>query len=471
VSDVSGRGKLTNFRGVFHGPAASGRARTGSGSCRTLGRRRDLPFRPFASIGFVAVVASLAGSAHAQTADNLEGVVVREIRVTGVKTLPAGYVERHLSTQVGQPFHQSSLQVDRRRLDELRLFTSVILTARIDSGAVILEVAVEETLRVLPIVVLRVTDENGLSAGPGLKGLNLFGKRAQVGASVRFGGETAATLTIDTTTITPGTRAWHFGFSDTHRQNTLYGFEEHATSADVRMGKNWRRGLRGGFFAEFMTLDTDASGASLSPDGRDVIPTVGVFAGLDQLDSSTDPRVGTWAELQVDRLFGDADSWTITMDGRRFQPLGERHGLGLFGLMSFQTGQVGSGLPEYMQFALGGGNTVRGWELGSRRGRNQFISSAEYTFVVRPVTSFSVAGFNLYAGIQAAAFADLGLTWNDADDLETSSAIDGYGFGVRLLVPFVDVIRIDVAWGEPGHGASAYFGVSLKATRQRQRVR
>ena len=68
-------------------------------------------------------------------------------------------------------------------------------------------------------------------------------------------------------------------------------------------------------------------------------------------------------------------------------------------------------------------------------------------------------------------FADLGLAWNDAEDLEASSAIDGYGFGVRLLVPFVDVIRIDVAWGEPGHGASAYFGVSLKATRQRQRVR
>jgi hypothetical protein len=229
------------------------------------------------SIGFVAVIASLASLAQAQTVDNLEGVVVREIRVTGVKTMPAGFVERHLRTQVGQPFHWSSLQVDRRRLDELRLFTSVSLKPRLDSGAVILEVAVEETLRVLPIVVLRVTDENGLSAGPGLKGLNLFGKRAQVGASVRFGGETAATLTIDTTTITPGTRAWHFGFSDTSRQNTLYGFEEHATSADVRMSKNWRGGLRGGFFSEFMTLDTGASGASLSPDGRDNIPTVGVF--------------------------------------------------------------------------------------------------------------------------------------------------------------------------------------------------
>jgi outer membrane protein assembly factor BamA len=433
--------------------------------------RRDLSFRPLTSIGFVAVIATIAGSAHAQTIDNLEGLIVREIRVTGVKTLAAGFVERHLSTRVGQPFHSSSLQIDRRRLDELRLFTSVSLTPRLDSGAVILDVAVDETLRALPIVVLRVTDENGLSIGPGLKGLNFFGRGAQLSASVRFGGETAASFSMDTTTITPGTGAWHFGFSDTHRQNTLYGFEEHATSVDMRMARNWARGLRGGLFAEFMTLDTGASGASLSPDGRDVIPTIGMFAGIDQLDSSTDPRAGTWAELQIDRLFGDAGSWTITMDGRRFQPLNERNGLGVFGLMSLQTGEVGAGLPEYMQYALGGGNTVRGWELGSRRGRNQFISSAEYTFVMHPVSPFSVAGFNLYAGIQAAAFADLGLAWNDAADFEASSAIDGYGFGVRLLVPFVDVIRIDVAWGEPGHGASAYFGVSLKATRQRQRVR
>jgi hypothetical protein len=62
------------------------------------------------------MIASLAGPARAQTVDTMEGVVVREIRVTGVKTLPAGFVERHLSTQVWQPFHSSSLQVDRRRL-------------------------------------------------------------------------------------------------------------------------------------------------------------------------------------------------------------------------------------------------------------------------------------------------------------------------------------------------------------------
>ena len=63
------------------------------------------------------------------------------------------------------------------------------------------------------------------------------------------------------------------------------------------------------------------------------------------------------------------------------------------------------------------------------------------------------------------------MTWDESGDPETESTIDGYGIGLRLLVPFVDVIRLDVAWGEPERGASAYFGVSLKAARQRPRVR
>ena len=84
-----------------------------------------------------------------------------------------------------------------------------------------------------------------------------------------------------------------------------------------------------------------------------------------------------------------------------------------------------------------------------RRGRNQFIGTFEYTYVLQPVRAFTVAGLNLYAGLQLVGFGDLGLAWNDASDPEASPALDGYGFGLRVLVPFVDVIRLDVAWGEP----------------------
>ena len=417
------------------------------------------------------VCGALPQTALAQTADPLEGRPVARIQVSGLRHLKSDVVERHLATRVGAPFRRAALEADQRQLDELRLFTSVAVEPRLEGEAVVLDVAVTETLRLLPVVFIRVTDENGVSAGPGLRGLNLLGGGSQTGVAARFGGETGVSATVDSTTITPGTWFRHLGFSYTSRRNTLYDFDERATSADARLARNWSRGLRTGATAEILSIDAGDSGAALSADGFDVVPTIGAFVTVDRTDSSTNPRDGWWAEAEIDRLFGDADSWTFILDGRRFQRLADRHGLGIFALATLQTGEVGTSLPEYLQFALGGANTVRGWSLGARTERNQFIGTLEYTWVLWPVRSFSVAGVNLYWGLQLAGFGDLGLAWNDTDDLFGSPALDGYGAGLRVQVPFVDLIRLDVAWGEPGRGATAYFGVSLKAARQRQRVR
>lgn len=418
-----------------------------------------------------AVCGTLPHAALAQSADPLEGRIVTDIRVTGLRHLSSDAVVRHLATKVGEPFHQATVALDRRRLDELRLFTAVHIEPQFENDGVVLEIAATETLRLLPAVVIRVTDENGVSAGAGVRGINLLGRETQSSVAIRFGGETAVTAMVDATTITPGTWARHFGFSYSKRRNELYEFDERATSADARIARSWTHGLRTGAATEVLAVDTGSSGASLSADGTDVIPTIGAFVTLDTLDSSTNPRHGTWAEVEVDRLVGDAGSWTFILDGRRFQRLSERHGLGLFSLATFQTGEVGVGLPDYLQFDLGGANTVRGWSLGSRRGRNQFIGTVEYTYVVQPVRAFTLNGLNLYAGLQLAGFTDIGVASGDDNSHDPDSAIDGYGVGLRLLVPFVDLIRLDVAWGEPGRGATGYFGVSLKAARQRQRVR
>lgn len=428
-------------------------------------------FRAAVLLSTVAVFGVLPNTAMAQAVDPLEGRIVREIRVTGQKNLSHEVVERNLASRAGQPFHRATLARDIRQLDELRLFSSVHIEPVLENDGVVLQVAVAETLRLLPVVVIRVTDENGVSAGPGIRSINLFGRQLQSSLAVRFGGETAVAATLDATTITPGDWSKHAGFTYSSRRNTLYDFDERGTTVDGRFARNWRRGLRAGLAADVQAIDTGDSGASLSADGTDLIPTVGTFVTLDTLDSSTNPRSGTWAELEVDRLFGDASSWTYILDGRRFQRLSVRHGIGLFALASFQTGEVGVGLPDYLQYDLGGGNTVRGWSLGSRRGPNQFIGTFEYTYVLLPVRAFAVKGFNFYAGVQLATFADLGVTSGNDTDQIPDSAIDGYGVGLRLLVPFIDLIRLDLAWGEPGKGATAYFGVSLKANRQRQRVR
>ena len=420
-------------------------------------------------LAFVVACVSVPCEGGAQSQAALEGIIVREIRVTGLSKLSPGDVERHLATRVGAPFHQATLLLDRRRLDELRLFTAVTLQPRLDKEGVILEVTVSETLRVLPVVVIRVTDENGVSAGPGVRAINLFGHRAQLGAAVRFGGETAVTASVDSTTITPGARAWHVGFSDSSRRNELYDFDERATTVDARLSRNWRHGLRTGGAAEVMALGTGTSGASLSPDGTDVIATVGGFVTLDTLDSSTDPRAGTWAEFQIDRLFGDASSWTFTIDGRRFQRLSARHGFGLFSLASLQTGTVGETLPEYLQYALGGGNSVRGWDLGARRGRNQFIGTFDTPGSPgRSARSLSPASI-CTPGCKSSASptsASRGMARTTSGP-RPRSTVTASGC--------VCLCRSSTSSGSTSRGANrtrhAYFGVSLKAARQRQRVR
>lgn len=427
--------------------------------------------RLFSLLLAAAASGILPYAAVAAAPDPLEGLIVRDIRVSGLTHLSPDVVTRNLATRVGEPFRRSRLPLDERRLDELRVFTSVAIRPSLDRDQVVIDVAVTETLRLLPTIALRVTDANGFSAGVGARGINLLGQGGQSGGSVLFGGETAVGVSLDSTTITPGAWYRHIGASYTSRRNSLYEFDEGATSADLRLARNFHHGLRVGGLASLLVLSTGTSGASLSPDGTDVLPTVGGFVTLDTLDSSTNPRRGTWAEAEVDLTSGDASSWTFILDARRFQPLSEKQGLGLFSLATWQTGTVGTTLPAYLQFALGGANTVRGWTLGSRNARNQYIATAEYTYVLRDVTPFSVFGANAYVGLQLAAFSDVGLAWNASSDFRLGSAIDGYGVGLRALVPFVDLIRVDVTFGEPGQGATAYFGVSLKATRQRQRVR
>jgi outer membrane protein assembly factor BamA len=64
------------------------------------------------------------------------------------------------------------------------------------------------------------------------------------------------------------------------------------------------------------------------------------------------------------------------------------------------SGKVGIDIPEYMQFTLGGANTVRGWDLGSRIGKNQFINTVEYWHVLQRMRKYEVWFLKQAIGLQ-----------------------------------------------------------------------
>ena len=136
-----------------------------------------------------AQVAPNTPGSEPSTAADLEGKVVREIRFAqGLRPSTVDIVRRHLASRQGMPFHQATLVEDRRRLDALRLFSAIEIRAVAAGDEVVVEVDVKETLRLLPYVALSVTDENGLSAGPAFRGINLLGRGSLTSGTLQFGG-------------------------------------------------------------------------------------------------------------------------------------------------------------------------------------------------------------------------------------------------------------------------------------------
>ncbi len=417
-----------------------------------------------------AQTAPSVAPAPAVSRDSFEGRIVREIRIgPALNPSTLALVRRPMATRQGAPFRQAAVLDDYRRLEALRLFSGIAIHPTAVGDEVVLDVEVTETLRILPFLALSVTEENGVSAGPAFRGINLLGRGSLSSGTTQFGGATAVGVRLERPTLTPG--AWDVDAKALYRsrRNELFAFDETSTTIAGSAGWNRTSRVQVGGRAEYVWFDTGSAEIAGSPPGTDHLPAVGAFATWNSLDSQSNPRVGWLGSVDVGRQFGDARVWTLSLDGRRYQPLSDRSTVSIVGFAAFQSGVVGRDLPAYLQFGLGGTNSVRGWSLGSRIGKNQAIATVEYAYTVVPVRPFTVLGLSLYGGVQLAAFSDLGMAWND--DASASRAIDGYGAGLRLLLPFVDVIRLDLAFGEPGQGARFCLGINLKADKQRDRVR
>ena len=160
------------------------------------------------------------------------------------------------------------------------------------------------------------------------------------------------------------------------------------------LGQN---GRVGGLFA-ITSIRSESDGVTLSPDNRDVIPEYGFYLGYDSRDLWSARRYGWWNELQITRsnvLDTGSDFWRFIFDVRRYHTWEDRHTISLTSLATLQTGTVGVDIPIYSDFHIGGTNTIRGYELDSRSGKNQLINTAEYRYMLVEPQPVSVSFFTL----------------------------------------------------------------------------
>jgi outer membrane protein assembly factor BamA len=146
----------------------------------------------------------------------------------------------------------------------------------------------------------------------------------------------------------------------------------------------------------------------------------------------------------------------------------------LSGLVSLQTGTLGEDVPGYLDYRMGGANTIRGYGvtgLGAESsGKNQMLCTAEYSLTLIPLRRWDLWKIALRLGAELAVFADAGIAWSESRDFSMRRTHGGLGAGLRLLVPGSEMVRLDVGWS-PEYGFHFHFANGTKPKAQRARLR
>ncbi len=408
-----------------------------------------------------------------------EGRTVEAIEIEGRNVTRENVVTREIHTTVGEPFETATAIADLQRLQNMQVFSEIHLEVEPGKGdAVRVKFVLKEMNSWLPTLAAQYTEENGFSVGPGIAALNLTGRNIRLTGSAIFGGTTQIWTDFNWPWIT----GHHMGLRGRgallERTDSLNEFEETSYELTLRpsrfLGEHGRLGA--GF--QLLTVASDRDGKTLSSTNKDLLISLEASIGWDTRDAWSNPKGGWKNELVISKtggaLGGDADFWRLIVDLRRWQSTFPRQRLMLSGLMSLQGGEVGVGLPEYIQFRLGGANTIRGYdieELGRTLfGRNQLLGTAEYSFRVVPMRRFDFWKLSFRLGLELALFGDVGVAWTESRDLNANRARAGLGAGVRLLIPGSEMVRVDVGWSPEG-GFRLHLSGGTKPERQRQRLR
>lgn len=404
------------------------------------------------------------------------GSIAEEIRIEGLHRTREYIVVRELTTKVGEPCRRENLENDENRLENLDIFADIRITPVVEDGRTVVVYRFVESLALLPSVSIQLSEENGVSAGGGLKLPNALGKDIFVAARALFGGATTVEARIQDPWLFGHRWGYILDYALRNRENKIADFDETANEFDFQMQGNWGQRGRIGGYLQFQRIESNKDGVTLDPSNADKVSRIGVLFGWDSRDAYLDTRRGWKNEVVVSqtlKLFPNAGYYTqVDLDLRYYQslPLWDRHTLGMYSLTTVRTGRVGEHVAPWQLFGVGGTNTVRGWDFAARKGKNQFINTVVYRVtVVEPRPIALPFGINYRVGVQLAAFGDVGIGWSEDRELAARNFIGGGGVGIRFLVPIIGELRCDLGFG--GGAIRLHLGAPEKPEMARRRVR
>jgi outer membrane protein assembly factor BamA len=412
-------------------------------------------------IGFmgklIIMVCALALSAAGQDRPPLDKKV-RDIVIIGNEVTQEHVIMRELLFNEGDTLTWELLDESRRRLLNLFLFNQVemqVYPQDYDDLLLIIDVTEQIYFYPVPILTIRERDWTKWSYGLSLVHSNFRGNNQRLWAGFWLGFRPGYGVSFSDPWIADSLHlAGGIKYNKSTFNHRTLLFEERHHLVEGSLGKWWGLYFRTDIALSMNHINVDEEARKYMQSGETSEVNWGIQLSLryDTRDLFAYPSSGIMSYVTVFRngIFQDFNQYfRYDLDIRFYQKLGPF----VSALRVYQSYLDGN-VPVYRYNYIGFNERIRGHFYTAKEGLNINIGSLELRFPIVPIRYFSLSVppvpdsylRNLKIGLSAGIFADTGIIWRQPTEYSIGNFDTGFGAGIHIHLPYVEVFRIDYAF-------------------------
>jgi len=368
-------------------------------------------------------------------------------------------IERELLLEHGELVNDSLLNLSKNRLENLWLFNRVEFFPMENGDSTSVLISVTERLYLFPYPEFKVEDRDWdkLTYGVGVAHDNFRGGNEKLYLSAQFGHRPGYKFAYHHPWIG---REWHLTGSLFIQKysvpNRIEDFDENHLYMAASLGKYWTRNLstRISFYRDKIKVGSDYQNYLFSNSKQEMNNGLYLSTILDTRDLYAYPRKGFYLSLNYKKsgLFNDDLDYAIyRLDIRKYFSIQK-----LIIASRVKTTQSTGNLPVYDKIFLGFAERIRGHFNEVQSGDRLLSAGMALRYPLMDLRYYSMPTVllpesstkNMKFGINAGIFAETGIIWTRSDEFQQNNFISGYGFGVHFLLPYIEVLRVDMAFNE-----------------------
>ncbi len=392
--------------------------------------------------------------------------------VVGNKHTKSHIILREIPFTLPDTLDKEDLLQIKNRIQNLYLFNRVELQLARQEEKTILIISVTETWYFFPLPILFINERDWGKISYGMQFIH-FNFRGQ-NEKLRIGGWLGYNPSFFLEYLNPwigNKKRIIVGVSLFYNliANKIFDFDEQRAGINLLLGRQITLKFKTEIEFELQSIRLPRlyQQYSVSKTGHDIVPSFSFHLRYDDRDLYEYPRKGFYIDYLLKRTGfrnNQPRFWRFIFDNRFYHPVYKEISLAIRNLLYIQSGN----LPIYDRMYLGFYERIRGYFNRVFPPTSDFryfvapeisLSSLEIRFPILPIRYFSYEGIpmlstfsrDLKFGLSAGIFVDSGIAWQKSSEFSLKNHFTGFGVGLHIHFPYINVLRLDYAWNDQGH--------------------